>query len=264
LLRYQYKYNGKELQDELGLNMYDYGSRLYDPARAGWSNIDPLAEKMRRYSPYNYCFDNPLRFTDPDGMKPMDIIIKGSPSYQKTVLRDMQRLTNDKLVMVGDQVKIESKGTENSGSVLTTGTNVVAEMINSPKTAEIRSSPDINFTTPKDLSADGKNSNAFGTTEKPGKGADSTIGYNPKNTGEGIVNDNEACSTGRPAEIGLGHELPHALNNANGTSDQTVNPTIVDPDTGQKGVLKNEEISVRKVDNLIRGEQGVTLRPIPQ
>ena len=62
-----YKYNGKELDTENGLNLYDYGARQMDVIPGRFTSIDPMAEKYCTISPYVYCANNPLKYIDPDG-----------------------------------------------------------------------------------------------------------------------------------------------------------------------------------------------------
>jgi RHS repeat-associated protein len=67
-----YLYNGKELQHNEfgagnGLELEDYGARMYDPQVGRWTTPDPLAEEYYSYSPYCYVENNPISQIDPDG-----------------------------------------------------------------------------------------------------------------------------------------------------------------------------------------------------
>ena len=62
-----FKYNGKELDKEHGLNQYDYAARFMDPSIIRFTSVDPHAENYFSWSPYVYVGNNPMRLVDPDG-----------------------------------------------------------------------------------------------------------------------------------------------------------------------------------------------------
>ena len=76
-LAQQLKFNGKELNNELDLNLYHYGARFYDPSLGQFTTIDPKAESYSSQGGYVYAVNNPIAFHEKNGENPILGILKG-------------------------------------------------------------------------------------------------------------------------------------------------------------------------------------------
>ena len=83
----KFGFGGKEIQDDnirgAQLNWHDFGARNYDASLGRWFNVDPLAEVMYDQSPYNYAFNNPILFIDPDGRFPIYFHVRSFAPFKK-------------------------------------------------------------------------------------------------------------------------------------------------------------------------------------
>ena len=67
----KYQYNGKEWNDDFGLGWNHHDWRFLDVATGRFVTVDPEGESKGQVaiSPYHFSYDNPIRFSDPDGLE---------------------------------------------------------------------------------------------------------------------------------------------------------------------------------------------------
>ncbi len=100
-----FKYNGIELEEGLGLNLYEMELRQYDPSIARWTGIDPITHhSMSTYTAFD---NNPVYWADPSGadswtyVEGSDGVYRNNQTGEET--KDWQRATNETKAHLGEQ-----------------------------------------------------------------------------------------------------------------------------------------------------------------
>ena len=261
------KYNGKEFVEMHGYDTYDYGARGYYAASGRFMSVDPLCEKYYWISPYAYCLNNPVRFTDPDGR---EVDIEHRTGFlglgkKETLKYDNGSLYNkDGSAYAGKVNGFLKKSVNALGSLSKTdeGASMVTELQSSSNVFTIKSGATNEFK-PDNPSKAGANLTevqaATGNTAGSA-GSGGTIFWNSSSTSGGL---DLSGGTTRPTYISLGHEMGHGSDANQGllhfSSDYTNGMTGVQYQSTYQGLLKSEWRAVYR-ENLIRGQAGVSLR----
>ncbi|WP_262896646.1 RHS repeat-associated core domain-containing protein [Flavobacterium psychrophilum] len=260
-----YLFNGKELDRET--NLTNFGARYLDMKTSLWLNVDPLAEKYPGVSSYVFCLNNPLIYVDPDGK---EIILTGTVAERNTILSSLRKLTNDKLVINSSGVvSISRIGGENTGKRLSSGSSLIREL-NKKGTNE--KSVTISIGTPGSGNSE---SDINSTNAINGVGSNTTVNFDitssPTILTENSVTGNVSGQS-RPNEIGLGHELVHAVRSMKGeavdysTTDTHTYKDATGTSTTQTKPLEELQTSGLKPsrvpfnENKLRIEQGLDKR----
>ena len=128
-----YKFNGKQFDEETGL--YYYGARCMNPKTSLWYGVDPLAEKFPSISTLSYCFDNPIKYIDPDGRKTQYATLKEIVTYGKknsSTFFSLMKLANINMSNFSKEISFgdETSTTPSTGRIcLTKSTDIKRQII---------------------------------------------------------------------------------------------------------------------------------------
>ena len=223
----RHRFSGKEEQAFLSLPYVDFGARMYNPDWGRWFTQDPLAEKYYSWAPYCYCINNPVKYVDPNGL---DLQLAGTKEEQEMLLAMLQRLTNYKLILHQNGTVTHSiVKTENKNSDYQAGNTLLEQLCDQSsdtKTTTISITDQKSITHPAD-------ENAYN-----GVGSNAEIRFNP-NENPSLITQNEISKQvqqeGRPAYIGLAHELIHGMHiNSGAARAKTIKLQSITTINGEK------------------------------
>ena len=177
--------------------------------------------------PYCYCINNPVKYVDPNGL---DLQLAGTKEEQEMLLAMLQRLTNYKLILHQNGTVTHSiVKTENKNSDYQVGNTLLEQLCDQSsdtKTTTISITDQKSITHPAD-------ENAYN-----GVGSNAEIRFNP-NENPSLITQNEISKQvqqeGRPAYIGLAHELIHGMHiNSGAARPKTIKLQSITTINGEK------------------------------
>jgi hypothetical protein len=221
-----------------------------------WMSPDPLSEEFPDKSPYAFANNNPLRFTDPTGMAPEDIIIMNGKQQLKYVNGNLSNKDGSNYTGKLDRFAQKTVTALGEISKSAEGAAMINELQSSKNTFTIsEGKSEFNESRETKVKAyanafatDPAYANSFQTLQSQGVdftgGSGGAITWNKSG---GVIPTTLGLKTN--ASIDLAHEMFHALDANRGLLD----------DRKENGVKRSEWQAVYRENN-VRSQLGLPLR----
>ncbi|WP_343207142.1 M91 family zinc metallopeptidase [Arthrospiribacter ruber] len=244
----KYLYNGKELLDDLNLNLYDYGQRMYDPTIGRFNRIDRFSEKYYGLSPYQYGANNPISNIDINGDSIWVVI---HPTVDNQIQTQHYYWGSDQQ---GNYAFRDQSGNAYQGNNQFIGD--VANGLN-----DLMNGGSAGYALVTGLAGASDNVQIIPGNANSSRG-NAEFASNSSLGGSAVrwdPNFNGVQGNQRPSFVALGHELAHSRDRLNSTLDLNSWFTYQDQNGATQSVPR-AEISATHTENQIRAENGLSLR----